>query len=226
MKSIIYKDVQLVKKSIIAIIIYQLVLFIIATIVGNIFGDSTGNSGFDGFIAGTIVGMSVCMGYAMTFAIFNLDDKNKSNIYLNSVPVKKSYTVIGRYLAVFIYVLIVFVTQVLMTEMMHLFRLNLSIRSLFELEYVSLIISIILVCISSPFFFKFSVNKALLISMLSYLTIGTVFGIAAMVSNLNVIAIIKGITIKNFSLISIPGCILLFLASSVLSLRFYPKREF
>lgn len=152
-----------------------------------------------------------------------LDDKNKSHIIINSLPVARKSIVIARYISVLVFFAIAVCIQFLFSALM-----NTNKYGIMKIEYVIIGFSFITVLSSLylPIYFKMGYSKTKWPIMI--LLFAMFFGIS-FIDNHNIIKMIKVFTsIPYWTLFvsSVFISVILMLVSLIISIAFYSSREF
>ncbi|WP_058485023.1 ABC-2 transporter permease [Defluviitalea phaphyphila] len=173
--------------------------------------------------------------YIMIQVSSALDDKNKSDILLNSLPLNRKTVVGAKYLSTFIFAAMAIVYYILITGVIKIFKLPFKVYPVSFESVVGALFSIVLVTsIYFPIFFKIGYIRSRIINFILFFGGSTVAGIliSKLIENKNK-TFIQGILqfLNNQSNIQIVAeifviMILLLVISYVFSLKFYRKREF
>jgi hypothetical protein len=217
MLKLVIKDILIQKKTFIMCIFYSL----FAVVVFSQPFESGGP-----YIFGTI-----SIVYLLTFYANSYDDKNKCEVVLNSLPIRRTDIVVAKYLPVLLYSVIGIVLMGIAGLLLKDIGIPLDIRIMNLDDIILCFIAVMLMfSIFYPFYFRFGLMKLKLINMILYLAFA--FGPSMLLPNLNKQDIRWANGIFNTSM-EFPGQILLLLAvlcilmlSISLSFSFYKKREF
>ncbi|MBZ9607122.1 ABC-2 transporter permease [Clostridium estertheticum] len=154
MLNLIIKDIAIQKKTLLYALLY--------TIFAPIAFFSMGPSGF-----GLYVLSPVAITYMFITLAVQYDDKNKSEIALNSLPIKRDDIVISKYISTFVFAILGIVYSIIIGFIGKATGLPMFTRSISLLDVVSVIRS---VCIFSsiffPVYFKFGTIKMKLFNVI------------------------------------------------------------
>jgi len=163
------------------------------------------------------------------------DDKNKSEIILNSLPVKKSDIVIAKYVSTFVFGIVGIISSIIVGFIGNTTGLLIFIGSISTLDIVLVVMSI---CIFSsifyPVYFKFGVSRMKIFTVLIFMVLFFVPTSAIDYINQNTnnslvqkyisfINATSGVTLNSLVLII---ALILFLISLMVSIRIYNNKEF
>lgn len=218
MISLIFKDLLIVKKTIIICIGYM-VLFIFAF-------QSMGSGGFQAGV--------VAVAYMLSTTAAAYEEKNKSDIILNSLPVARRDIVLAKYLTIFVYVAIAVVAYSVAIGIVNLLRLPIKYSNINLDGIISAMFSVsVLYGIYFPIFFKVGYLKAKAINFILFFVF--FFGVTLLVKEISnenaewVKTITKLLQNQPSFMIGVYTiCItfILLLLSYIASLKFYESREF
>lgn len=174
----------------------------------------------------SVIFISVMMPFAVEFLLLTnsclLDDKNKSYIILNSLPVTKKSVVIAKYISVLVFFVISVCIQFIFTAL-----INTNRYSVMKMEYI--IIGFFFIAVLSsvylPVYFKFGYLKTKWSIMILFFAM--YFGIS-FVNDHNIIKMIKAF--NNIPYWTLYGSaffisIILMVISFFISSAFYNNRE-
>ena len=193
---------------------------------------------------GGLSAATVAVTYMLMLQAITQDDKNKSEIMLNSLPLRRLDIVLAKYLSVFLYAALGILSFLLAQGMITVIGIPISISKISSEEILgALIAMIVMISIYFPIYFKFGslrsrmVGMFLFLACLFFLPLGIQivhrFGglnnstwPTIMVSTQRVVSRLQ--TQADWQIASyLLVCALILLAASVsLSLRFYRRREF
>lgn len=214
MFSLILKDLRVQKKMIWMVAAFLILLSIYW-------------SGPGGIIAG-ITGAT----YVLTLGASAIDDRNRADIILNSLPVSRAKIVITKYVTVYLFAL----GCLPILGLLHLLA-RISGAPSFILPFspvyylMAFVVVTVLASINLPLIFKYGYVKSRPVSLLLYM--GILFGGTAWFGDpdtvgwlIDTFRISEGGAVWEVILLSV-GAMLLLLACSIgLSIRFYRNREF
>ena len=156
MISLLKKDLLIQKKSFLFLFLYGIFMFIVFN-----------NPVFEDMIY--IMGMIIAVYFFLVTASME-DDKNKSEIILNSLPLSKSQIVLAKYLSVFAYILIgaVLLGVVGLLFQLAAFSLTPRLINAVDLLAAGMLVSI---CVSVyfPLYFRFGASALRLFSVVFFL---------------------------------------------------------
>jgi len=219
MLSLMLKDILLLKKTIVFSALYLVVMLFVFASLDN--------------AASVFIICTVAITYVLTVSGCALDDKNKTDVILNSLPLSRSVVVGARYLMVLVYVMFGVVVYTLATWIVGMLNLIPNLYPVNLEEFLGAFLSIsLLASIYLPLYFKFGYIKSKIYHFILFF--GMFFGISFLAS---------GITSGNPTLLRIAaflselsdgvigtmiaGTALVMLAVSYgISLRIYRNREF
>lgn len=189
----------------------------------------------------TIIDSSILMTYFVTITYIwimtacAIDDKNKADYMLNSLPIKRETIVLARYLSVFIFSGISFIIYIFINNIVSLFNISLSFRPLTFLDFLLALTAIVfLSCLYLPFYFKFGYSKSRILNFILFFGFFSLVPIIANAISKNqktkLTKLISsflhtGFNLKNATL-AISVLVLIFITSLIISINLYRKREF
>jgi len=222
MLNLIIKDILIQKKTIIYALLY--------TIFMEVSFSSILPSGFGLYVMSPMVITYLFISLAVQY-----DDKNKSEIILNSLPVKKSDIVIAKYVSTFVFGIVGIISSIIVGFIGNTTGLLIFIGSISTLDIVLVVMSI---CIFSsifyPVYFKFGVSRMKIFTVLIFMVLFFVPTSAIDYINQNTnnslvqkyisfINATSGVTLNSLVLII---ALILFLISLMVSIRIYNNKEF
>ncbi len=156
MPSLILKDLLLEKKALLFAAVYCIFLFV--AFANQVFGEFV-------YIMG-----SVAIAYIFIMGTSANDDKNKSAIIFISLPIKRKYIVMAKYLAVCMFIVIGLTLTSLTGIIINSAGLPLSIRFINYRDVVSVFVSVgLAVSIYYPFYFKFGYTSMRMVNLVLFL---------------------------------------------------------
>lgn len=97
------------------------------------------------------------------------DDKNKTDVMLNSLPLKRSNIVMAKYISVFFFIAVGLILYFIVSAVVGLTGLPVSAYRVTAEGFVGALLSISLInCIYFPFFFKLGYTKSRFINLLLF----------------------------------------------------------
>ena len=159
------------------------------------------------------------------------DDKNKCELVLNSLPIKRADIVISKYISIFVYIFISIIYSILIGFIGKTTGLSMYNISISSLDIISVLISI---CIFSsiffPVYFKFGIIKIQVLILISLMVIFFLAEttISYAIKNPNNVLVQKLINTSSLTLkfsALIIGLIIL-LSSIMISIRIYNNKDF
>jgi ABC-2 type transport system permease protein len=222
MLNLIIKEIAIQKKTLLYTFLY--------TIFSPFAFFAMGQSDFSLFVLSPL-GVT----YMFTTFATSYDDKNKSEIVLNSLPLKRNDIVISKYISTLLYAFIGFVYSILIGSIGKATGLPMFTRSISLLDIVFVLTT---VCIFSslffPAYFKFGFIKTKIFDTLLLMLIVVLPSLAIQYANTNP----NNVTVQEInylitntssftqsSLALITGLIL-FLISLMISIHIYNNKEF
>lgn len=222
MLNLIIKDIAIQKKT----LLYALLYSIFAPIAFF----SKGPSGFGLYVLSPVVTTYMLISFAVSY-----DEKNKSEIVLNSLPLKREDIVLSKYISVFVFAFIGIIYSILVGFIGKATGLPMFAASISLLNIILVLTSVcIFTSIFFPVYFKFGyikMNFFNVILFMSFLFVPTAT-IEYATSNPNNILVQKiNYFINNTSSftqnsLAIIICLIIFLISLMISIRIYKNKEF
>lgn len=177
----------------------------------------------------------VAFTYIMVQSACAYDDKNKSDILLNSLPLNRSTVVIARYLSTFIFAIVAVIYYILLTGIINMLGLPFKVYPVSLEGAVGTLFALILITgIYFPIFFKVGYIKSKIVNFILFF--GVFVGAGMIVPELmedrnsafaqKVIQFFSNqsdtqITVELFVIM-----VLLLIISYMFSIKFYRNREF
>lgn len=212
MLSLVIKDIIVQKKTVLLSLVY-VVFFIFAF-------QSIGPSGF--------TAAAVAVTYILVVTSAAYDDKNKADIMLNSLPVKRSDIVFAKYLSVFIYAAIGIIAYILASAGAKVLMLPVRVYSVTLETFVGGLFAIILLnSIYFPVFFKFGYMKSRIVNFILFFVF--FFGVQAVAEfkfTRNIMLMLDSLPDFEIASIIMGIGVVILIISYALSLWFYKNREF
>ncbi|NLU51670.1 MAG: ABC-2 transporter permease [Clostridiaceae bacterium] len=219
MFNLIFKDILIQRKSLLFGVIYVFVLILC-------FQDT----GITMFLTSAI-GFS----YMMIQSACAYDDKNKSDILLNSLPISRNTIVVSKYVSAFVFSGISIVVYSLLTVIINLLKLPIKVSPITLEGVIGILFAIVLMCgIYFPVYFKIGYIKSkvynfILIFGILFLTTTLLPAILGDKSKVIIQILTKFFSSQSDLIIAIKMLILIILFFSIscmISLNIYRKREF
>lgn len=210
MFNLICKDVVIQKKSIVGCILFIIFYNILALF-------SKGYSGI--FI---YAGLPLVIEYLLLTNTFLFDDKNKSYVILNSLPIGRKNIVISRYLSVFVFFIVAISSQFILSTLV-----NRHITMKIDYVIADFIIVNIMSAVCLPLYFKYRYTKLKYFFMMFFFAFW--FGVPYVVEKIDIVKLVgifKGISYLGLYTISISCAIALIIISLTISIVIYNNREF
>lgn len=219
MFNLILKDILIQKRTFFLGIVYIMIMILSFQQVGS------------PMFSASVIAFS----YIMVQSACAYDDKNKSDILLNSLPLNRNTIVIARYLSTFIFAAITVVYYILLTGIIKILELPFKVYPVSLEGTIGTLFALILVSgIYFPIFFKVGYIKSKIVNFVLFfgVFIGSGILVPELIKNKNK-AFFQGILqfLSNQSDMQIAIeifaiMILLLIISYMFSLKFYRKREF
>lgn len=172
--------------------------------------------------------------YILVMGAFALDDKNKTDIMMNCLPVKRSTVVTSKYLSAFLFALSGTVAYIIIRRIMLLVGVSLDIVPVNFSGILAAFLSISLMnAIYFPLLFKIGYTKAKVINMVIFF--GFFFGVPAVINLVvsgadqrmeNIVKIFEDNPDHVVGLLIIALALIVLFVSWLLSVKLYGKRDF
>lgn len=218
MLSLIIKDILVQKKTFVGALLYLVFfVFVFQSLKGNMYTAAI-----------------VAFAYLMVMGGFAYDDKTKSDIMLNSLPIKRENVVMAKYISLFAYIAIGTIAFIAITSVISL--LNMPIKTYpvtIELIVSAIFAVSLLSSICFPLMFKLGYIKAKTFNMILFVSIfcGIPFlvnfapkpnseftkAFTTFLKNQSDVAIASGLLALSFVIL---------LISYMISVKLYKRREF
>ena len=161
MFNLILKDI-LLQKKIIAFIFLYAIIFVFAFQSSEIFG---------------FVAVVMAVTYTSMNTIASIEDKNKADVLLNSLPIRRKKLILAKYISIWIYMFMGILSYIIVTNLIKAFGLPIKVFPITVEAIMAAIISVVLInSIYLPVFFKFGYTKSRIISLILFISI--FFGIS------------------------------------------------
>lgn len=221
MYRLLMKDFMLLKKTLWVITFYSFLAFFLFS------SENIGDVVY-------MMGISM-ISYLLVMYITAFDDRNKSEILINSLPLIRKEVVRSRYISVFIFIITGTVFMYIAGLILRGFHIINLTRGLQLMDLTGASVSILLLCsLYLPLFFKMGYMKA---KLFNFAIFGLFFMVPPLIQGLinnmdkpqwidELITSLSNISDWNLSLIFIGGMCIIYGLSYIISLQFYQRREF
>jgi len=219
MFNLILKDILVQKRTLLFGVIFMLIMIL----------------SFQQYESPMFIASVTAFSYIMVQSSCAYDDKNKSDILLNSLPLNRSTIVTAKYISIFIFTAITIVYYILLTAIVKILELPLNVYPVSLEGIIGILFALVLISgIYFPIFFKVGYIKSKIANFVLFFVVFTGGGILVpeLIEDKNQ-AFIQGILqfLRKQSKLQVIVeiflvMILLLVISYALSLKFYRKREF
>ncbi|HHV71831.1 MAG TPA: ABC-2 transporter permease [Clostridia bacterium] len=214
MFNLILKDIFLLKKTILASAAYIVFFLFVFR-----------QSGITVFPA-----VMVAISYMLILSGCAYENKNNSDLMLNSLPIPRSRIVAAKYLSIFVFLGWGMIIYLIVVKLFSMIKLPIEISPLSLEDLIGAIFAVsFLNSIYLPIFFKFGYIKSRIINVFIFLLIffGFSNGVKFFIDNQNNLSLFsKQATNFQLALGIIIAALVFFLISYFISLKFYKNREF
>lgn len=210
MLNLIYKDIVIQKKSLAACFLFVIVYNMLV-----LFSK-------DNFAVMMSIGLPLIIQYVFLTNIFLFDDRNKSYLILNSLPIGRRNIVISRYVSVFTFFIAAISFQFILST---LINGRIIMRTEYLVACFIIISAMNVTCL--PLYFKFGYAKLKYILLIIFCLV--CFGcpyISGKISVVKILSVFKGISYMGLCVISIFCAIALIIVSLIISITIYNNKEF
>lgn len=220
MHNLILKDILIQKKMIITALLYTVfMMFTFQSMDGAKF---------------TIIVTAVTYLFVMSACAY--DDKNKSDIMLNSLPISRKKVVLSRYMSLFVFAAISMTVYIVISGVIKLAHIPLKVNTISIEDIVGSITSLVIVAsLYFPVFFKVGYIKSKMLNFIIFFSM--FFGVSLLIgffkehklNNTAITNLIKYISTQSDITIVLSLILIMLLVLSIsysLSLKFYKNREF
>ena len=162
-----------------------------------------------------------------------IDEKNKSDIMLNSLPLKKNIIVLSKYVSVFIYAIAGTILYCILALISNLLNLPITVAYLNLENFLGGIVALILMNgIFFPVYFKVGYTKGRILSFILFFTF--FFGIMSLRQLIDgknfdwlnpIIVAINTWSIFQFAIVILAISFIIYTTSYLLSIKFYRNKE-
>ncbi|MBU5485647.1 ABC-2 transporter permease [Clostridium sp. MSJ-11] len=213
MFNLIVKDILVQKRSLIAILIYLLIC----------------TYSFKSMPSGTVLGLvTVTMVFFFITGCYAYDERNKSHIVLNSLPITRRELIISKYISVIIYNIIALSIMTLFMFAAKFLNLPLTIHFFTLKDIVNVFItSLLLASFMFPVYSKFGFTKSRVITFITYFTFFTIANILSNISDKETINIFSSLlqTLSNNTYILLIIALLIYFLSMYFCIKIYVNKE-
>jgi ABC-type transport system involved in multi-copper enzyme maturation permease subunit len=207
------KDIRIQKKTFLLVFFYSIFMFFF-------FEQSDAQKSIY-----TVMGSIIAYMFILRAAFF--DEKNKSELLLLSLPIKKHYIVIAKYLSAFLFCTISLILSGGVGAILHITGILINLPLIRFINIFTTFISLgILISIYYPLYFKFGSTNTRLLNVFWFLIAFSVPKLLAENKNIQLISFIKHIHPLGLSLFVILILIILLMISLFVSLKIYKNKDF
>lgn len=219
MLNLILKDILLQKRSI-ALMLFYGIIFIIA---------------FQGSEVSAFVAVLVAITYTSINTVAAIEEKNKADIILNSLPIKRGRIILAKYISLFAYMLMGVLSYLAATTIIKTLNLPIKVFPITIEAFIGAVSTVVFMnSIYLPVFFKYGYTKSRVVSFILFFSMffGVSSGIAYLKAqqDINWIRSILGFLASASELqitaFTIGIILLMLLCSYIISLKIYKNREF
>lgn len=221
MLRLVYKDFMLIKKSAFFLLIFSLYF------------------DFMGLRSPSLSGIVYILGMALFAYIFMLyangyDDKNKGEIIFNSMPVKRSSLVLGKYLDIIFFIIFAGIIFMASSEIMKVLfaasSVNITGRSALISDAVYALTALgIYFSLYFPFYFKLGGLRLQAFNQITYMLFilmpYVISRIFTKYRDNKIVSSIMNINLENLKIILVLAAALIFLLSLMISISIYNSRD-
>ncbi|QZY55080.1 ABC-2 transporter permease [Crassaminicella profunda] len=218
---LIMKDIRIQKKSFLFAIFYP--IFAVSAFGAPDFSESI------------YIMMGVALTYIFALTAVTYDEKNKSEIFLLSLPIKKQHIIISKYLSIFVFCFISIVISGTIGAILNITGIFTSLRLINFIDIIAIFISMyLLMAIYYPLYFKFGTTYLKLVNiaffMLVFFAPSTILKFLLenkdMPLIMDLINFINHTTPWQISLLIIFIVMLILILSFLVSLKIYKNKDF
>lgn len=219
MLNLVWKDIIIQKKTLVFCILYTFFILFAFQDMGS-----------GAFAAGT-----TAITYILLLTACAYEDKNKSDIMINSLPVRRNEVVLSKYVSLYVYVAVSTIAYLLGTTLLLLLKVPIRIFPLSLESFIAALFAVSLLdSLYLPVFFKYGYIKSKLVNFALFFGIFALAGIFGSLfsgeARASWIQALAG-TVENLPNTIITGGILGIIlilqgVSYGLSIHFYKNREF
>ncbi|WP_315116083.1 ABC-2 transporter permease [uncultured Clostridium sp.] len=213
MFNLIAKDILVQKGSLIGILIYLLIC--------SYSFRSMPNGIMLGLVTVTIVFFFITGSYAY-------DERNKSHVVLNSLPITRKELIISKYISVIIYNIIALSIMTLFMFASKFLNLPLTIHFFTLKDIVNLFItSLLLASFMFPVYSKFGYIKSKVVTFITYFSFFTIANVLSNISDKETINIFSNLlqTLSNNTYILLIMALVIYLLSMYFCMKIYVNKE-
>ncbi len=182
--------------------------------------------------AAGLTGGVVVLTYAIAFGASAIEDKNKVEIMLNSLPIKRSSIVIAKYLSVFSYTFVILLACYFVSTLTSLVELPIKVVP-FSIEGAlgGIIAVALFTSINFPIIFKYGYIKSRFVNFALFFIF--FFGGTSLTGYLKenqhflkLMVSLGNLSVEQLTLLLLIPTMVILIISIMISLNFYKKREF
>ncbi|MFA6939851.1 MAG: ABC-2 transporter permease [Clostridiaceae bacterium] len=221
MYRLVYKDFMLIKKAVLFFLAFSLYIDFLGLRSPSMPG---------------IIYIIIIVLFSYIFMIYSngYDDKNKGEMIFNSMPIKRSSLVLGKYLDILFFIIFTGITLMISSEIMKTIFISSSIKitgraaSISDVLYALIIVGIYF-SVYLPFYFKLGGSRLQLFNQISYMLFimmpYIVLKVLTKFRASKIVSFLININMDRLKIILIFMVILLFTLSIVISINIYKRRD-
>ena len=215
MFNLIIKDIVIQKKT----FLYALIFTIVAS-MGFFYMNPGPNS------VSLYVFSPIAINYMFIYFALSYDDKNKSEIVLNSLPLKRNDVVIAKYISIFVFVAIGLIYSIVIGFIGKAIGLPMFTTSI-SLSNVVAVISIACIFNSMifPIYFKFGAMKTQIFTVILLFIPLLAFNNPNNFKELKIIRFINNSSSLTLISLALVTSLIFFIISLIISIHIYSKKE-
>ncbi len=221
MHKLVFKDLLIQKKTIAFALLYTVFLVFVFN--------------QPGVSQSVYILASVAIAYMLVLTAIGYDEKNKSDVLLLSLPIKRKDIVTAKYLSIFVFCIVALAITGMIGAFLKLIGLPLIIRYMNRVDVLAVLTSISILCaLYYPFYFKFGSMYMRIINMFFFMAVFFLPNILIKYLKQNytqeevIDLILNANQLMSWTRIGVIVTILcgVLLLSYLLSVRIYAKKEF
>ncbi|MEW9095737.1 MAG: ABC-2 transporter permease [Clostridiaceae bacterium] len=213
MFNLIVKDILVQKRSLIAILVYLLICVY----------------SFKSMPSGTMLGLvTVTIVFFYITGSYSYDERNKSHIVLNSLPITRKELIISKYISVIIYNIIALSIMTLFMFSSKILNLPLTIHFFTLNDIVNVFItSLLLASFVFPVYSKFGYTKSRVVTFITYFTFFTIVNVLSNISDKKTINIFSSFlqALSNNTYILLIIALVIYILSMYFCIKIYVNKE-
>jgi len=221
MLRLVYKDFMLIKKAVLFFLAFSLYIDFLGLRSPSMPG---------------LIYIIIIVLFSYIFMIYSnqYDDKNKGEMIFNSMPIKRSSLVLGKYLDILFFIIFTGITLMISSEIMKTIFVSSSVKitgraaSMPDVLYALIIVGIYF-SIYLPFYFKMGGSRLQLFNQISYMLFimmpYIVLKVTTKFRDTKIVSFLININMDSLKIILIFMVILLFTLSIVISINIYSRRD-